>query len=98
MDIYVQTNDFSEEVPQFASKLGGVCQNEAFGNTKIEMHFRFTQESLADQFSQGVRLFPEVMHVARTPDLITQAIANSRLCACGFKTVLDCSSECDRND
>lgn len=96
MDIYVQTKDFTDEVPQFATKLGGVCQNEAFSNTQIEQHFKFDLESRAEQFEQGIRLFPEVMHVARTPDLIAQAIANSKLCACGFKTVLDCRVECDR--
>ena len=94
MDIFVQTNNFSDDVPRFAEVLGGICQNEAFGNGQIEQHFRFPQESKADQFDQGIRLFPEVIHVGRSPDLITQAIANSKLCACGENEVQDCGIQC----
>ena len=97
MDIFVQTNNLPNEIEKFASRLGGICQNEAFDDFGCEQHYRFSLASNADQFELGIRHYPEVMKVARKPNLIEQAIANSRLCACGSKTVLDCATECDRN-
>lgn len=98
MDIYVQTSNFTDDASKFAEVLGGICQEEAVSDSAIEQHYRFSQESMASQFDQGIRLYPEVIYVGRSPDLITQAIANSRLCACGVTTVLDCATRCDRDE
>lgn len=95
MDLFVQTNEFSEAVQHYAEKLGGVCQNEAIGDRVIESHYRFPIQSMAEQFDRSARVFPEVINIGRSPDLIAQAIANSRLCACGEKTLQGCATECE---
>ena len=95
IEIFVQTNDYTDEVMNYASRLGGICQNEAIGDRMIEQHFEFANESMAQQFDRSVRVFPEVTHIGMKPDLIAQAIANSKLCKCGWTTVKDCSIDCD---
>ena len=94
MDLFVQTNDFSEGVPELANRLGGVCQNEAIGDRVIESHFGFPIQSMAEQFDRSVRVFPEVINIGTSPDLIAQAIANSKLCKCGVNTLQDCNIQC----
>jgi hypothetical protein len=95
MEVFIQTNDFSQDITNYAEKLGGICQNEAIGDRLIEQHFMFQSESMAQQFDRSVRVFPEVIHIGSSPDLIKEAIANSKLCPCGRFTVLDCGIECE---
>ena len=95
MDVFIQTNDFSQDVSDYADRLGGICQGEAISDRLIEQQFSFNSVSMAEQFDRSVRVFPEVMHIGNSADLIAQAIANSKLCACGKFTILDCNSHCE---
>lgn len=94
MDVYIQLHREEGNISRLAEILGGICQDEVIADNAIEQHYRFGLESRADQFQASVRLFPEVVNITRSPDLIAQAIANSRLCTCAMKTVLECSAEC----
>ncbi len=94
LDVYIQTNEFPEAVQRYAEVLGGICQNEAIGDRVIESHYRFPIQSMAEQFDRSVRVFPEVINIGTSPDLIAQAIANSKLCKCGVNTLQDCNIQC----
>jgi hypothetical protein len=95
MDVFIQTNDLSDDISDYATRLGGICQNEAIGDRLIEQHFAFSSDTMAQQFDRSVRVFPEVTNIGYAPDLIAQAIANSKLCACGWTTKQQCDIECD---
>jgi hypothetical protein len=95
MDIFIQLNNYSQEVSDYADRLGGICQGEAISDNLVEQQFHFNSVSMAEQFDRSVRVFPEVMHVGNSADLIAQAIANSRLCGCGKFTIHDCNSHCE---
>lgn len=98
MDVFLLLKQESGHITKLAEVLGGICKEEAIADNAIEQHYTFSLESRADQFQSSVRLFPEVASISQSPDLIAQAIANSRLCACGEKTLQGCATECDRNE
>jgi hypothetical protein len=95
LNVYLQTNDFCQDIANYAEKLGGICENEAVSDRLIEQHFQFNTDSTAEQFNRSVRVFPEVINISQSPDLIAQAIANSKLCACGWTTKHQCDRECE---
>lgn len=94
--VSVRLNSSCIDILNLAGRLDGSCINQEPSKNGFKQVFEFPLESRAEKFADSVRYFPEVLSVGRS--LIDEAIANSRLCACGFKTVLDCNSECDRHD
>lgn len=85
----------SVDVSQLAGRLGGICTEESDIRDGIEQKFGFNLESYADQFHFSAFHFPEVMSIGRSPSVIHQAIANSRLCDCGWTTKQTCSKTCE---
>lgn len=82
------------EVSQLAGRLGGICTEETVSNV-FEQKFKFSLESMAEQFQRSAVLFSEVISVGRSPSVIEQAIATSRLCDCGWTTKAQCGVQCD---
>lgn len=85
----------SVEVPQWAGRLGGICTEEHENIAGIEQVFRFNMESFANQFSASVFHYPEIISVGRSPNQVQKAIADSKLCDCGWTTKQQCDLECE---
>jgi hypothetical protein len=82
----------SVEVSQLAGRLGGICTEEIDIGDEIEQKFNFNLKSYADQFHFSAFHFPEVISIGKSP--IQKAIADSRLCDCGFTTKHSCDHLC----
>lgn len=90
--VFLQLSNPSVEVSQLAGRLGGICAEE-LGNF---YHYIFNLDSMADQFHASVRHFPEVVRVERSGgNSIKSAIAQSRLCDCGWTTRQECDRKCE---
>lgn len=85
----------SVDVSQLAGRLGGICTEESDIRDGIEQKFGFSLESYANQFHFSAFHFPEVISIGRSPSVIHQAIANSRLCDCGWTTKQACLKTCE---
>jgi len=96
MKVSIYLTESSPEISQLAEKLGGICAEENDIRDGIEWVFNFSLDSLASQFHAAAILFPEVISIGRTPmpKLIAQAIADSRLCNCGWTTRKECNLNC----
>lgn len=93
-DVSVYLESASADVSQLAGRLGGICTEENEIKYGIEQKFSFTLESFADQFHFAAFHYPQVISIGRSPSVIHQAIANSRLCKCGWTTKQACSKNC----
>ena len=91
--VWVERN--SADMHQLAGVLGGICSEESPIAGGYELKFEFSLESNARQFHINTFLFPETISVERSPSVIQQAIADSRLCDCGFTTKHSCDRLCE---
>ncbi len=94
-EVYILSTHCSVEISQMAGVLGGICVEQTEKAKGFEQRFQFNLESKAEQFEASILWFPEVFGVGRKPILIAQAIANSRLCDCGWTTKQSCSKTCE---
>lgn len=85
----------SVEVSQWAGRLGGICTEESNTVDGIEQKYVFTLESFADHFNFSSFHFSEVISIGRSPSLVQQAIAASKLCDCGWTTKSSCNIKCE---
>ncbi len=93
INISVWLTTASVDVMQLAGRLGGICTEERPNPCGIEQVFQFSIESIAKQFNIAAFHFPEVVSIGRSPDLSKAAIAESKLCDCGWTTRLECDRE-----
>ena len=82
------------DLHQLAGVLGGICSEELPIAGGYELKFEFSLESNARQFHINTFLFPETISVERSPSVIQQAIADSKLCDCGWTTKKACLQDC----
>lgn len=94
-EVSVWLTGASVEVSQLAGRLGGICTEERPNAIGIEQVFQFSLESFANQFNFSAFHFPEVVSIGRVPSLSKKAIADSRLCDCGWTTKHQCDRECE---
>ena len=94
-EVYTLSTHCSVEISQMAGVLGGICVEQTEKAKGFEQKFQFNLESKAEQFEASILWFPEVFSVGRKPNLSEQAIANSRLCDCGWTTKQSCSKTCE---
>lgn len=96
--ISVEVEGMPSEIAELAERLGGICSEPQAIATGFEQSFEFQIDSMARQFHLSALLYPQVISVNR--EAIRKAIAESRLCDCGWTTKFECSSNCrgDRED
>jgi hypothetical protein len=94
-EVSVYLTSPSVSVSQLAGRLGGICTEGRNITDGIEQKYNFGLDSFADQFNFSAFHFPEVISIGRSPSPIQQAIANSRLCDCGWTTKQACSKTCE---
>lgn len=94
-EVSVWLTSASVDVSQLAGRLGGICTKERPNPCGIEQVFQFSIKSLANQFNIAAHHFPEVVSIGRSPDLSKVAIAESKLCDCGWTTKQQCDRECE---
>jgi hypothetical protein len=92
--ITVCVERISPDMHQLAGVLGGICSEERLIDGGYELKFEFSLESYARQFHVSTFLFAETIAAMRSPDVIQKAIAESRLCDCGFTTKHSCARQC----
>jgi hypothetical protein len=85
----------SADMHQLAGVLGGICSEELPIAGGYKLKFEFFLESKARQFHINTFLFPETISPMRSPAIIQQAIADSRLCDCGWTTKKQCLLDCE---
>ena len=93
--ITVCVEKISADMHQLAGVLGGICSKESPIAIGFELKFEFPLESNALQFHINTFLFPETISATRSPSLIQKAIADSRLCNCGWTTKKQCLQDCE---
>lgn len=93
-EVSVYLSKASVGVSQWAGRLGGICTEEKDISEGIEQKFDFNLESYANQFHFSAFHFPEVISIGRSPSVIQKAIADSRLCDCGWTTKKACLQNC----
>jgi len=94
-EVSVYLTHASVDVSQWAGRLGGICTEEKSTSEGIEQKFDFSLESYANQFHFSAFHFPEVISIGRSPSIIQKAIADSRLCDCGWTTKKQCLLDCE---
>ena len=92
--ITVCVEEIGIELRQLAEVLGGICSEELPIAGGYELKFEFSLESKARQFHLNAFNYPETISVERSPNVIQKAIADSRLCDCGFTTKHSCDRLC----
>lgn len=95
--ITVCVEKISADMHQLAGVLGGICSEESPTAIGFELKFEFTLESNARQFHLNAFNYPETISAMRSPSIIQQAIASSRLCDCGWTTKQACLKTCEAN-
>lgn len=95
--ITVCVEKISADMHQLAGVLGGICSEESPTAIGFELKFEFTLESNARQFHLNAFNYPETISAMRSPSIIQQAIASSRLCNCGWTTKQACLKTCEAN-
>jgi hypothetical protein len=94
-EVYTHSTHCSVEISQMAGVLGGICVEQAEKGGGFEQKFQFSLESKAEQFEASILWFPEVFGAGRKPSAIEQAIADSKLCDCGWTTRKACLKTCE---
>lgn len=92
--ITVCVEKISADMHQLAGVLGGICSEESPIAIGFELKFEFSLESNARQFHLNTFNYPETISATRSPNVIHQAIADSRLCNCGWTTKKACLQNC----
>lgn len=92
--IIVCVEKVSADMHQLAGTLGGICSEESPIAIGFELKFEFSLESKARQFHLNTFNYPETISAMQSPAIIQQAIADSRLCDCGFTTKHSCDRIC----
>jgi len=94
-EVSVYLTKASVDISQLAGRLGGICTEEIDIVDGIEQKFNFNLQSYADQFHFSAFHFPEVISIGKSPSPIQKAIAESRLCDCGWTTKKACFQNCE---
>jgi hypothetical protein len=93
--ITVCVEKISADMHQLAGVLGGICSEESPIAIGFELKFEFPLESNARQFHLNTFNYPETISATRSPNPIQKAIANSKLCDCGWTTKSSCNVKCE---
>ena len=92
--ITVCVEEIGIELRQLAEVLGGICSEESPIAGGYELKFEFSLESKARQFHLNAFNYPETISATQSPSVIQQAIADSKLCDCGWTTKKACLQDC----
>jgi hypothetical protein len=92
--ITVCVEKISADMHQLAGVLGGICSEESPFAIGFKLKFEFPLESNARQFHLNTFNYPETISATRSPNAIQKAIADSRLCNCGWTTKKACLQDC----